>query len=327
MPLLQPGIFSPKMQKVFDQASRLAQYPTTVLIEGETGVGKELVANWIHQASPRRNLPFIKVNCASIPESLLESELFGYERGAFTGAKREGNAGLFEQADKGTLLLDEIGELSPSIQAKLLRVLQDREIRRVGGSWSRVIDVRIVASTNRNLRAAVASGSFREDLYYRLHVGYIYVPPLRQRKEAIAPLIHHFLSEFTQEFGVEKQLSEGVLTVLTQYPYPGNVRELRNILEGIYVSSDTALIGPGCLPDYVRNYSSPPETRSCSAAQRDPANSPDTTLSLKEQVEQFERSVIESALKTHDSVRRAAKSLQLSHTTLLRKMERYHIQS
>jgi TyrR family helix-turn-helix protein len=303
-------INSLRLRDVFDVAMRIAKYPTTVLLEGESGVGKEVFANFIHQNSPRANMPYIKVNCASIPETLLESELFGYERGAFTGAKREGNPGLFELADKGTLLLDEVSELNHSMQAKLLRVLQDREVRRIGGSWSKVIDVRIIASTNQNLRELVLQRKFREDLYYRLNVAYLHIPPLRERQDDIPALLTHYIQQISSEFGISCNLSLEVTEVLKQYKFPGNVRELRNLIEGLCVSSEQGSISLNELPSYIIRLSNQ-ETI--------------TDLSLSARTAHFEKQVIVQLLEKEKSIRRAAKKLNISHSTLIRKMQKYGI--
>ncbi|ADG06092.1 sigma54 specific transcriptional regulator, Fis family [Kyrpidia tusciae DSM 2912] len=306
-------------RKLLEEARRVARYPSTVLIEGETGVGKEVVADFIHRNSPRAKMPFTKVNCASIPETLLESELFGYERGAFTGAKREGSPGLFELTDKGTLLLDEIAELSPLLQAKLLRVLQDRVIRRVGGSWTRSLDVRVIASTNQPLRDLVRQGRFRADLFYRLHVVRIVVPPLRERKDEIPGLLAYYMDHFNREFGQSKQMSPGLVQQLCQYDYPGNVRELRNIVESLYVRSPGPLIDGGqvlaeILASWVGDNSAAPV-----------GVSPGGVPTLAETVAGAERRAIEWALGHTSSVRAAAAVLGVSHTTLLRKMRRLGI--
>jgi TyrR family helix-turn-helix protein len=255
-------------------------------------------------------MPYIKVNCASIPETLLESELFGYERGAFTGAKREGNPGLFELADKGTLLLDEVSELNHSMQAKLLRVLQDREVRRIGGSWSKVIDVRIIASTNQNLRELVLQRKFREDLYYRLNVAYLHIPPLRERQDDIPALLTHYIQQISSEFGISCNLSLEVTEVLKQYKFPGNVRELRNLIEGLCVSSEQGSISLNELPSYIIRLSNQ-ETI--------------TDLSLSARTAHFEKQVIVQLLEKEKSIRRAAKKLNISHSTLIRKMQKYGI--
>ncbi|MBX6396392.1 MAG: sigma 54-interacting transcriptional regulator, partial [Alicyclobacillaceae bacterium] len=224
---------NPVMREILERAERVAPYPTTVLITGETGVGKEVIAAFLHEKSPRSGGPFVKVNCGAIPDSLMESELFGYERGAFTGAKREGSPGLFEAADRGTLLLDEIGELTLAGQVKLLRALQEREVRRVGGTWSRALDVRVIATTNQDLEQRVKEGRFRSDLFYRLRVVHFHIPPLRERSEEIEPLVHHFSQVFSELYGIRKSWDEGALALLRQYPWPGNVRELRHLVESV----------------------------------------------------------------------------------------------
>ena len=230
------------MLELFERTKRIAQFPSTVLIEGETGVGKEVFATLLHQNSPRADMPFIKINCGAIPETLLESELFGYERGAFTGAKNEGNPGLFELADKGTLLLDEVGELSPSLQVKLLRVLQEREIRRVGGSWSKPIDVRVIASTNRDLKQLVKEQIFREDLFYRFNVARLYIPPLRKHRDDIGPLLDYYLDKICSEYQIKRWLDDEAKDLLLSHHYPGNIRELRNLIEGLCVTSEGEMI-------------------------------------------------------------------------------------
>lgn len=295
---------SGEMNRLRALAARIAIYPTTVLIEGETGVGKEIMANWMHQNSQRSNMPFIKINCGAIPEGLIESEVFGYERGAFTGAKREGSPGLFEQAHKGTLLLDEIGELSSSMQVKVLRVLQDREVRRLGGSWSKSVDVRIIASTNQNLTTMMEEGRFRKDLYYRLKVAHISIPPLRLRRDEIEPLLKHYLELYSKEFEIERWFGNEALTSLLAYDYYGNVRELRNIVESACITALENEIGLSDLPQYL--------TGSYSEA-----------TSLTNLVEATERKAIQAALKSEDSIRKAAKKLEISNATLLRKIKKY----
>jgi DNA-binding NtrC family response regulator len=222
---------SPKMQEVLAAVERVAPSNSTVLIGGESGVGKELIARAIHQRSRRANGPFVKINCTAIPENLLESELFGYEKGAFTGASGS-KPGKFELADKGSLFLDEIGDVPASVQAKLLRVLQEREFERLGGTRTLKVDVRLIAATNRDLRAALEDGTFREDLYYRLNVVPIDVPPLREHKEDIPDLALHFLAKYSKESGKEiKGIAPQAVKQLTNFHWPGNVRELENIIE------------------------------------------------------------------------------------------------
>lgn len=225
------------MQEIFATVMRVAPTRATVLLAGESGVGKDLVARAIHFHSPRRDRPFIKINCTAIPENLMESELFGFERGAFTGAVAA-KPGKFEQADGGTAFLDEIGDVPGSIQVKLLRVLQERELERLGSNKTRQIDVRILAATNRDLRAALEDGTFREDLYYRLNVVPINIPPLRERKEDIAFLAEHFVQKLSKETGATaSSISEAAIRKLTEYHWPGNVRELENVIERSLVLS------------------------------------------------------------------------------------------
>ena len=234
---------SPNMQEVFDAASRVAPTRTTVLLGGESGTGKGLLARAIHFHSPRKDAPFMKINCSSIPENLMESELFGYEKGAFTGAMQS-HPGKFEQADGGTVFLDEIGDVPGPVQVKLLRVLQEREFERLGGTKTTHVDVRIVAATNQDLRAALEQGTFREDLYYRLNVLPINLPPLRQRKEDIPYLIDHFLEKFSADTGSRiKGITPAAVDKLRAYYWPGNVRELENIIERAIVLARSDSIG------------------------------------------------------------------------------------
>ena len=237
---------SPKMRQVLQLAEKLAQSSdTTVLIEGETGTGKELLADYIHSLSPRASFPFLPINCGAFPQDLLESELFGYEKGAFTGASEKGKMGKIEAAEKGTLFLDEVGELPPPAQVKVLRVLEEKEYFKLGGVEKRTADVRFIAATNKNLAAEVKKGNFREDLYFRLNVIHLFVPPLRDRKEDIQALFRFFMGRFDEQFRkgfaeISKEAEERILT----YPWPGNVRELRNAVERIVLleRGDTIMI-------------------------------------------------------------------------------------
>jgi Nif-specific regulatory protein len=227
---------TPSMRLIFEQVRQVAKWNTTVLVRGESGTGKELVANAIHYNSPRSNGPFIKLNCAALPDTLLESELFGHEKGAFTGAVNQ-RKGRFEQAHGGTIFLDEIGEISPTFQAKLLRVLQEGEFERVGGAKTLVVDVRVVAATNKDLEAEVQEGSFREDLYYRLNVMPIQMPPLRERKEDINDLARFLVAKISKNQGRELSIDDGAVRLLMHHDWPGNVRELENCLERAAVMS------------------------------------------------------------------------------------------
>ncbi|SHE94105.1 sigma-54 interaction domain-containing protein [Desulforamulus putei] len=299
---------SKQMESILRLAKRVAPYPTTVLITGETGVGKEVLASYIHRNSNRANHPFVKINCGAIPESLLESELFGYEPGAFTGARREGALGLFEAANHGTILLDEISELPPKAQSKLLRALQEREIRRVGGTWSKTVDVRVISSTNVNLREMIERGSFRQDLYYRLQVVQIEIPPLRQRIPDIEALLDYYLTRLGEEFQLKKTFSPEAIGILKNYHWPGNVRELRNLVESLLVTVEKDMIEAADLPAYM-GYTPPP------AGMRP----------LKEIVDQAERKAIREALSSY-STYRAAEVLGINYTTLMRKINKLGIQ-
>jgi len=229
------------MRQVFDQVRQVAKWNTTVLVRGESGTGKELVANAIHYNSPRAGGPFVKLNCAVLPDNLLESELFGHEKGAFTGAVNQ-RKGRFEQADIGTIFLDEIGDISPAFQAKLLRVLQEGEFERVGGIHTLKVNVRVIAATNRNLEAEVKTGQFREDLYYRLNVMPIYMPPLRERLEDIPELAAFLVHKIAHGQGRELSITDSAVRILIRYHWPGNVRELENYLERAAVMSETGVI-------------------------------------------------------------------------------------
>ncbi|HEX9619424.1 MAG TPA: sigma-54 dependent transcriptional regulator [Polyangiaceae bacterium] len=239
---------SPEMQQVFKSVAQIAPSRATVLLTGESGTGKELVAAAIHHNSPRAKGPFVRLHCAALAETLLESELFGHERGAYTGAERR-REGRFEQAHTGTLFLDEIGEISASIQVKLLRALQEREFERVGGNQTLKVDVRVIAATNRNLKELVAAGKFREDLFYRLNVINIKLPALRERRSDVPALAQYFLRRFATENGKSvEQFSDATLNLLTRYDWPGNVRELENVIERAVVLTDASTLEPQHLP-------------------------------------------------------------------------------
>ncbi len=243
---------SSQMQDIYKTIGRIAESKATVLIQGESGTGKELVANAVHYNSLRKNGPFIKMNCAALPETLLESELFGHEKGSFTGAVTA-RRGKFEAAHGGTIFLDEIGEMSPMLQSKLLRILQDQTFDRIGGNQSITVDVRVIAATNKNLEEEVKKGRFREDLYYRLNVVFIHIPPLRSRKEDIIPLIEYFLTKYSSEVKSETiGISKAVVDILLNYDWPGNVRELENVIERSIVFSGGKTIVPEHLPVTLR---------------------------------------------------------------------------
>lgn len=314
---------SPQMVKVMELASRAAQVDATVLITGESGVGKEVVAKYIHNHSPRKDQPFVRVNCGSIPEALLESELFGYEPGAFTGASKEGKVGLFEQANKGTILLDEIGELPLSMQVKLLRVLQDKEIVRVGGSKTKKLDVRIMAATNRNLQEMISKGQFREDLFYRLHVIPIDVPALRDRKKDIIPLVQCFAEELGKKYHVVKEFSSEVIYAFLAYPWPGNVRELQNLIEQLFVLLPEQTIMLKHLPPYF--WSGQPATEKLMPSSETEVKERDTAGFLKSASLSVEKQLIEEAIRKCGNMSRAAKMLGVSPSTISRKLRKLEI--
>ena len=230
------------MLNVLQMIDRVRKLDTTVLLTGETGVGKDKIASYIVRGSNRSAERFIKVNCGAIPSTLIESELFGYERGAFTGANKEGKMGLFEVADKGTIFLDEVGELPPDMQVKLLRVLQEQEIERIGSNKPIKVDVRVIAATNRNLLEMMREKTFRADLFYRLNVFPVTIPPLRERKDDIIPLAEQFLTDLNHKYGMEKRLTDAAKDVLLEYRWPGNVRELKNVVERSMIMSNTCLL-------------------------------------------------------------------------------------
>ncbi len=295
---------SPEMVRIYERIAQVAETTATVLITGESGTGKELIARAIHRQSPRRDGPFVAINLAAIPEPLLESELFGHERGAFTGAYQK-KVGKFELAHGGTLFLDEVGTLRVDLQAKLLRVLQEREIERVGGTRSIKLDVRIIAATNANLKQAVRDRTFREDLYYRLNVVPLTVPPLRERREDIPLLVDHFVRKYSREFGkTVRGVSPGALPVLLDYDWPGNVRELENIIERSVALATGPVIS---LRDLPLDLALPDAA----------ARSDEPGLSLREARERFERQFILRVLEGVDwNQSRAARLLGLHRNTL-----------
>ncbi|MBM7622625.1 sigma-54-dependent Fis family transcriptional regulator [Sporohalobacter salinus] len=305
---------SSKMEKVFDSALQVGKVDSTVLITGESGVGKEIVAQAIHKASERKNNSLIKVNCGAIPDNLLEAELFGYEKGAFTGAKSDGKLGMFELADKGTLFLDEVGELPLNLQVKLLRALQEEKIKRVGGTERIKIDTRIIAATNQDLKRMMEERKFREDLYYRLNVVPIYIPPLRERKEDIAPLIFNFLQKFNEEYDANRKISLDVIETLEEYSWPGNVRELKNLVERFVVMSMQEKIELSSLPKKIEK--SKYEGKSIKVSE---------IIPLKKAVSRVEKNIIEMALKKYNTTYKVAKALGVSQPTVVRKKNKYKL--
>ena len=307
---------SPKMLDIFDTIRKIAEFKTTVLITGESGSGKELIARAIHYNSPRAQKPFIAINCSAIPETLLESELFGYMKGSFTGAAKD-KKGLFEEATGGTLFLDEVGDLPASLQVKLLRAIQEEEIRRVGSSQTTKIDVRIITATLKNLQEDIKKGTFREDLFYRLNVLPIHLPPLRERKEDIPLLVENFLKKFNKELSKKvERLSSDCLQLLIDYSWPGNVRELENTIERAMVLETGPQLNPEHLPDVIRNTEINPAIRAAASE-----------LSIKKMMVIMEQELIKKALeKTNGNRTWAARLLEISHRALLYKIKRYGLE-
>lgn len=305
---------SSQMNKVKRMIQQVAPTDATVLITGETGVGKELVAHEIYSKSKRCEESYIKINCAAIPSNLLESELFGYEKGSFTGAKTEGKAGMFELANKGTLLLDEIGDMPLELQAKLLRVLQQQEITRIGGTKPIKINVRILASTNKNLEKQVKQGKFRKDLYYRLNVFPIYIPPLKERTEDIEILAKHFISNFNKKYRKKVTITNDGIKILKQYSWPGNIRELENIMERmVIITENSNVINEEVLSnalniDFLQSF--------------DQLNN---QMGLKEIVRNVEKKIIKRVLSECKSTREAAKILKIDQSTVVKKAKKLGI--
>ncbi|MGE5379673.1 MAG: sigma 54-interacting transcriptional regulator [Methylocystaceae bacterium] len=304
---------SQKMIDIFDMIIHLGKVDTTILIQGESGVGKEVIAQEIYKNSLRQDKPLIRINCAAIPESLLESELFGYEAGSFTGAKKEGKMGIFELADQATLFLDEIGELPLHLQAKLLRVLQEKEIVRIGSPKPISVDVRLITATNRDLREMVKNGEFRQDLYYRLNVVPITIPPLRERREDIPSLVNRFLNNFNKKYGFNKSVDTSVMDILINYSWPGNVRELRNVIERLVVTTPQTVISEVTINDAIRDQ----HGSNTGVYQRQ--------IDLREMVAEYEKGIILDYVARYKSTRKTAVALGLSPTTLCRKASGYGI--
>jgi Nif-specific regulatory protein len=299
------------VRQMYEQMAQVAPTNTTVLIRGESGTGKELIAHSIHYNSPRANKPFVKVSCAALPDSLIESELFGYERGAFTGAEQR-KKGRFELAEGGTLFLDEIGDINLATQVKLLRVLQEREFERLGSTETIKVNVRLVAATNKDMERAIAAGTFREDLYYRLNVFTIFVPPLRERKADLLLLVDHFLEKFSREHRKSiKRISTPAIDMLMSYHWPGNVRELENTLERAVLMSDGQVIHGHHLPPSLQTAE---------------ASNTVTRVSLSDAVAGFEKDLIQDALKTTRGNRaKAARLLDTTERVLNYKVRKYGV--
>lgn len=293
------------MQKIVDTIKKVSVVDSTVLVLGETGVGKSRLVRHLHEVSHRKNESFYEINCAALPTNLIESELFGYSGGSFTGANREGKKGLLESAHKGTLFLDEIGEMPIEIQAKLLQVLQEKTFRPIGGRELKKVDVRIVAATNRDLSEMVKQGTFRKDLYYRLNVIPIVIPPLRERTEDILPLIYHYLQHFNKKYGRDVKLAPGTLQMFVGYPWEGNNREIENVIERIVITVD----------DVVTVEDLPLSMQEAAVEQ--------SGQSLYKMLEEVERNIILKAYKTYGSSYKVAEFLQISQSAATRKIKKF----
>lgn len=312
----QEGIIASgdSMRAVLAKAQQVAPYDTTVLITGETGTGKEVIAKYLHSQSKRKDEPFIQINCAAVPSELFESELFGYEAGAFTGASQKGKLGILELANGGTLLLDEISELPFSMQTKLLRALQEQEFRRVGGSSPVKVDIRILSATNKDLAEEVAQGRFRRDLYFRLNVLPLHIPPLRERENDVTELIDYFLGALNQKYKRLVTMDEGARSALEHYSFPGNVRELQNLVEYLFITAD---------PDTIYYENLPPKV--INEYVEKSFSDQKSSLSLESMLGVFEKQIIISALKKNNSMRQAALDLKIHPSTLSRKLKSLNI--
>lgn len=305
---------SDKMVEIYNMAERVANFDTTVLILGETGVGKDVLVRHLFSKSTRsKSGKLIKVNCGAIPKDLLESELFGYEGGAFSGANRTGKAGMFELADRGVLFLDEVSELPLDLQVKLLRAIQEKEIMRVGGTKIKKVDIQLIAATNKDLMDMVNKGEFREDLYYRLNVVPLYIPPLRERKDDILPLIHHYLVKYNEKYRVSKELDRELKSFFYYYMWPGNVRELSNLIERLILTVPNQLL---TLADLPEEYKGLPEGDIAVSHEE---------MSLKEAVEIAEKKLLLKAAQKYRTTYEIAQKLKTSQPTIVRKLQKYNI--
>ncbi|BBO78846.1 RNA polymerase subunit sigma-54 [Desulfosarcina widdelii] len=305
---------SGNMVKTLERALKASKVDSSILITGESGVGKGVIANLIHKSSSRAEKPLIRINCGAIPQTLIESELFGYEKGAFTGAQANGKLGHLELADRGTLFLDEIAELPLPSQVKLLRFLENGRLTRLGGTQSRFVDSRIIAATHRDLKKMVEQGTFRHDLFYRLKVIPITIPPLRDRRECLLPLLRHYVDTFARKIGSAKRLSQAAIDALMAYTYPGNVRELMNICEQVVVMSEMEIIDRQDLPrDVIAQTQESGEDWGSWPPQ----------MTLNQVLDSVERAFLREALKTHKKQSRIAKTLGISQPTVARRMKKY----
>ena len=298
-------------KKLAQQAKRIAASDTTVLLTGASGTGKEVYANFIYENSSRAGKPCIKINCAAIPESLIESELFGYEKGTFTGANLKGKMGIFEMANTGTLFLDEIGELSMHLQPKLLRVLQEKEIFRIGGTRAIPLDIRIIVATNKNLEQEIIEGRFREDLYYRLNVMPIELPPLKGRKKDIRKLTHYFIDNFNREYKTDKIIAEEAVRIFENAEWKGNIRELENIIERLMISVDDNEITVGQVRNLMSN-----------------TNSYETDFenkTMQELMDEYEYEILKSMMEKHQKASKVSNALNINKTTLHRRLKKHNL--
>lgn len=301
---------SPELMRVIQTSTRIAAFDANVLLTGESGVGKSMFASMIHRKSKRANGPFISINCGAIPVNLLESEIFGYEKGAFTGAGRNGKAGLAELADHGTLFLDEVGDLPMHMQVKLLKLIQEKTIIRVGGVREKQIDFRLIAATNQDIKKLIAAGEFREDLYYRLNVIGIHIPPLRERKEDIFSLINHFTQKFNQQYDVSHAFSSRAIDYLESYRWPGNIRELENVVERMMLTAEDYTITEDLLPQYIYSEEAPFPTSV-------------EGKTLKEILSDVEKQVILNCYKQYGTTTKVAEVLGISQPSASIKLSKY----
>ncbi|XWX63587.1 sigma 54-interacting transcriptional regulator [Desulfitobacterium sp. AusDCA] len=306
---------SEKMIRFMELLKKIAKTEATVLLLGETGVGKDVLSRKIHEYSLRRDEPFLKIDCSTIPENLIESELFGYDSGAFSGANNKGKIGLFEMADKGTLFLDEIGEIPLRLQVKLLRVLQDQEFMHIGSTKVKKVNVRFIAATNRDLEEEVQKGNFRSDLYYRLRVAVLEVPPLRERKEDICEMMRCFLDKYNAKYRKEVSFTKELEKALLTYKWPGNVREMDNFIQSLVVTNENEILDVPDLPHYMLLNPVVPDQSGINVSDK----------SLDELVADYEKNLLKKALALHGSVAKVAKILKVDRSTVFRKGKKYHL--
>lgn len=304
---------SKKIDKIVELSMRVAKVDSTILIEGESGVGKGVLVNFIHNNSLRKNKPFIKIDCGAIPENLLESELFGYEGGSFTGASKDGKIGVVQLADTGTLFLDEIGELPLNLQVKLLNVIQEKKITRIGGNKEIPVDIRIIVATNRKLINMVEKGEFREDLFYRLNVVPITIPPIRERKEDIPKLVYYFLNKFNDEYNFNKSISQDIMKKILQYDWPGNIREIENFVERLVVTVEGDKIQEKDLIYYKL------------PCNKNNSFDLENIKNFKSLVQEYEKDILEYVVKYFSSTKDMAEFLELDPSTIRKKCKNYNI--